>query len=47
MLKIKILLFIAGLGFLVFNEVGVMKLITLYNDNKDAQNHLNQRNIKR
>ena len=46
MLKIKILLFIVGLGFLIFNEVGIMKLITLYNDNKDVQNHLNQRNIE-
>ena len=46
MLKIKILLFITGLGFLIFNEVGIMKLITLYNDNKDVQNHLNQKNIE-
>ena len=43
MIKIKILLFISGAGFLVFNEVGIMQLVSLYSDGKEAQNQLNQK----
>ena len=40
---IKIVIFITGLGFLVFNEVGIITLISLYNDDKVEQSELNQR----
>ena len=43
MIKIKILLFISGVGFLVFNEVGIIQLISLYGDEKEANNQLNQK----
>ena len=43
MIKIKILLFISGVGFLVFNEVGIIQLISLYGYEKEAQNQLNQK----
>ena len=40
---IKIVIFITGLGFLVFNEVGIITLISLYNDDKAEQSELNQK----
>ena len=40
---IKIVIFIVGLGFLVFNEVGIITLISLYNDDKVEQSELNQK----
>jgi len=43
MIKIKIIIFVIGLGFLVFNEVGIIKLISLYNDDKIEQSELNQK----
>ena len=43
MIKIKIIISAIGLGFLVFNEVGIIKLISLYNNDKVEQRELNQK----
>ena len=43
MIKIKILLLIGAMVFLIFNEVGLKKLFSLYNENKEEEKKLSQK----
>ena len=46
MISIKTIVLIAASGFLVFNEVGILKLISLYKQNKIEQNELDNEHAK-
>ena len=43
MMKIKILLLIGAMVFLIFNEVCIIKLLSLYNENKEEEKKLSQK----
>ena len=46
MITIKTIILMGGLGFLVFNEVGILQLISDYKQNKIKQNELDNEYIK-
>ena len=46
MITIRTIILVAGLGFLIFNEVGILQLISYYKENKIEQNKLNNEHIK-
>ena len=46
MMKIKILLLIGAMAFLIFNEVGIIKLLSLYNENKEEEKKLSQKHTE-
>ena len=46
MITIKTIILIAGLGFLIFNEMGIVQLISLYKQNKIEQTKLDNKHIK-
>ena len=46
MVTIRTIILAAGLGFLIFNEVGILQLVSLYKETKIEQNKLNNEHIK-
>ena len=45
-MKIKMLILMGGMAFLIFNEVGIMHLISLYGENKEEERRLNKKHLE-